>query len=324
MAKKGNLLSVREDIRVLDATLRDGGLCNSFYFTDEFVKALIDANIKAGVDYMELGYKASTDLFDESKFGKWKFCKEEDINAIVDENITDIKFAVMADVGRCDFKRDIVPKKDSRIDMIRVATYIHQIPGAVEMIEYCKELGYEVTCNIMAISKAQEADVAQALEMVCKAGPDAIYIVDSYGSLIPEQISRITEFYQSITEKYGISLGIHAHNNQQLAFANSIEAIKDGVSFVDATMNGMGRGAGNCSMELLLGFLKNPKYSIIPVLKFLETYINKLKEEGVLWGYDIPYMLTGQMNQHPSSAIEAVTNNNKSYREFYANIFDKE
>ena len=324
MAKKGNLLSVREDIRVLDATLRDGGLCNNFYFTDEFVKALIDANIKAGVDYMELGYKASTDLFDESKFGKWKFCKEEDINAVVDENIKDIKFAVMADVGRCDFKRDIVPKKDSRIDMIRVATYIHQIPGAVEMIEYCKELGYEVTCNIMAISKAQEADVAQALEMVCKAGPDAIYIVDSYGSLIPEQISRITEFYQSITDKYGISLGIHAHNNQQLAFANSIEAIKDGVSFVDATMNGMGRGAGNCSMELLLGFLKNPKYSIIPVLKFLEVYINKLKEEGVLWGYDIPYMLTGQMNQHPSSAIEAVTNNNKSYREFYANIFDKE
>ena len=141
MAQKGNILSVREDVRVLDATLRDGGLVNNFMFTDEFVKELYETNVKAGVDYMEFGYKASKDLFDESKFGKWKFSKDEDIRAIVGDNKTDLKLCVMADVGPTDFKRDIVDKKDSPIDMIRIATYIHQMPGAIEMIDYCKNKG---------------------------------------------------------------------------------------------------------------------------------------------------------------------------------------
>ena len=151
MARKGNLMGVRDDIKVLDATIRDGGLCNNFEFTDEFVTELYKTNIKSGVDYMEFGYKASRNLFNEADFGKWKFCKEEDIRAIVGENISDMKIAVMADVGRCDFKTDFLPKSESVIDMIRVACYIHQIPAAIEMIEYFHDLGYETTCNIMAI-----------------------------------------------------------------------------------------------------------------------------------------------------------------------------
>lgn len=324
MAQKGNLLSVREDVRVLDATMRDGGLVNNFMFTDEFVKALYETNVKAGVDYMEFGYRASKEIFDVNKFGKWKFSTDDDIRAIVGDNDTKLKLAIMTDVGRCDYKNDIKNKSESPVDMIRVATYIHQIATAVDMIEDSKNKGYEVTCNIMAISKVQEGDVAQALEMVAQTGLDAIYIVDSYGSLVPEQIGRITEFYQNITDKYGIKLGIHAHNNQQLAFANTIEALKDGVSYLDATMNGMGRGAGNCSMELLLGFLKNPKYTFLPVLRFLEEHIVKLKEDGVVWGFDIPYMLTGQMNQHPSPAIAAMAEKNTAYREFFAKLLDNE
>lgn len=324
MERKGNLLSVRKDVRVVDATLRDGGLVNSFYFSDETVKALYETNVKAGVDYMEFGYKASRDLFDESKFGKWKFSKDEDIRAVVGDNDTNLKIAVMADVGRCEFKRDIVDKKDSPIDMIRVATYIHQMPGAIEMVEYCKNKGYEVTCNIMAISKSQESDVKQALEMLKDSGVDAIYIVDSYGSLYPEQIGRITHFYQEVLDGTGISLGIHAHNNQQLAFANTIESLSHGASYLDATMSGMGRGAGNCPMELLLGFLKNPKYSNLPVLKFVEEHILKLKAEGAVWGYDVPYMLTGQMNLHPSSAIECIANKNTNYLDFYTSLLEKD
>ena len=122
MAQKGNLLSVRQDLRVVDATIRDGGLCNDFFFTDEFVEALYKANIKAGVDYMEFGYKASKEIFDEDDFGKWKFCNDEDIRKIVGENNTKMKISVMADVGRTDFEEDIIPKAESPIDMVRVAT----------------------------------------------------------------------------------------------------------------------------------------------------------------------------------------------------------
>ena len=90
MKKLSELMGYRSSVRVIDATLRDGGLVNDFYFTDEFVTALYKTNIKAGVDYMEFGYKASREMFDENKFGKWKFCRDDDIRAIVGENDTDL------------------------------------------------------------------------------------------------------------------------------------------------------------------------------------------------------------------------------------------
>ncbi len=317
MKEISKLLDYRPEIRVLDATLRDGGLVNNFFFTDEFVQDLYQTNIKAGVDYMEFGYKASTEMFHESEFGKWKFCKDDDIRAIVGDNPSDLKLSVMADVGRCDYKTDIINRSDSPIDMIRVATYIHQIPAAVDMIEDAHRKGYETTCNIMAISTSGEQDWRAALEIIARSSVDAIYIVDSYGSLYPEQIARICDLYLEIGTKYGKEVGMHAHNNQQLAFANTIEAVGDGVNLLDATYGSLGRGAGNCAMELLLGFLKNPKYNLYPALRFIEKHITKLKADGLLWGYDVPYMLTGILNQHPRTAISYTNEKRTDYTEFY-------
>ncbi len=317
MKEISKLLDYRPEIRVLDATLRDGGLVNNFFFTDEFVQDLYQTNIKAGVDYMEFGYKASTEMFHESEFGKWKFCKDDDIRAIVGDNPSDLKISVMADVGRCDYKTDIINRSDSPIDMIRVATYIHQIPAAVDMIEDAHRKGYETTCNIMAISTSGEQDWRAALEIIARSSVDAIYIVDSYGSLYPEQIARICDLYLEIGTKYGKEIGMHAHNNQQLAFANTIEAVGDGVNLLDATYGSLGRGAGNCAMELLLGFLKNPKYNLYPALRFIEKHITKLKADGLLWGYDVPYMLTGILNQHPRTAISYTNEKRTDYTEFY-------
>ena len=324
MERKGNLMTYRPDIKVFDATIRDGGLVNSFRFSDEFVKALYLANLRAGVDYMEFGYLASTDIFKEEDFGDWKFCKEASLRRIMGNNETDMKIAVMADVGRCNLERDLLPKEESVIDMVRIATYIHTMPAAIEMIEYCHSLGYETTCNIMAVSKANTADIEVALEMLCNSSVDVIYLVDSYGSLFPEQIQRLTKLYLEHAEASGKKVGMHAHNNQQLAFANTIEACSMGASYLDATIGSMGRGAGNCAMELLLGFLKNPRYNITPVLKFYEDYILKLREQGEVWGYDIQYLLTGKMNLHPSSAIAFTADKRTDYAEFYHSIFDME
>ena len=161
--KKGNLLTYRKDINVVDATIRDGGLCNNFYFDDQFIRDLYHTNLEAGLDYMEFGYKASKDLFDPEEFGKWKFCDDQDIYDIVGDNDTDLKIAVMADVGRTNFKRDIVERSNSPVDLVRVATYINTMPAAIEMIEHCAKMGYETTCNIMAISKARKEDLQAAL-----------------------------------------------------------------------------------------------------------------------------------------------------------------
>lgn len=318
MKELSALLGFRESIRVVDATLRDGGIVNDFKFNDDFVKELYQTNIAAGVDYMEVGYKASKKLFDETKFGKWKFCDDDEIFKVLGDNSEKkIKLAVMADVGRCDFKNDIRDRANSPLDLIRVACYVHQIPGALEIIEDAKAKGYEVTCNIMAISTAQEGDIKVALDMLGNSSVDCIYIVDSYGSIYPEQMQRVAAMYKEFADKYGKMLGIHAHNNQQLAFANTIEAVGDGVDWLDATYSGMGRGAGNCFMENLLAFLKNPKYNIYPALKFVETRMADLKKEGVVWGYDVPYLVTGLLNQHPRTAIAFTKEKRTDYSKFY-------
>ncbi|MBR3281910.1 MAG: aldolase catalytic domain-containing protein [Ruminococcus sp.] len=320
MKEISKLLDFRPDIKVVDATLRDGGLVNDFFFTDEFVKHLYNANLRAGVDYMEFGYRADKEMFDVEKFGPCKFCEDDFLRSIVGENNTDLKIAIMADVGRCNYKEDIHDRSESPVDLVRVATYLHQIPTAVDMIEDAKKKGYEVSCNIMAISTAQESDIKVALDILGKSPVDVFYIVDSFGSLYPEQIARIAALYGEFAEKYGKKLGIHAHDNQKLAFANTIEAVGDGVDWLDATYSSMGRGAGNCAMELLLGFLKNPKYNVYPVLQFIEEHINKLREEGVVWGYDLQYLMTGLLNQHPRTAIQFTKDGRKDFAEFYKEI----
>jgi len=316
--KKGSILTVREDIKVFDCTIRDGGLVNDFNFTDKFVKAHYDTCVAAGVDYMEIGKNNSPTLQSPEDFGKWNFCKEEDIRSIVGDNDTDMKIAVMSDIGRT-VASELLPKSESVVDMVRIATYIHQIPAAIELINEAHAKGYETTVNIMAISKSFDDELNEVLAALSKTPVDVIYIADSFGSFYPEQINRLTEKYLKVAEASGKKIGIHAHNNIQLAYANTIEAMTYGTSFLDVTISGLGRGAGNCPLELLIGFLKNPKYKMMPVLKFIEEFIVPLEKE-LDWGYSIPYMLTGQLNEHPRTAMKAREDKDTEYRELYRNL----
>ena len=322
---KGTMISYRPDIKVLDATIRDGGLVNNFEFTDDFVRKLYLTNLRAGVDIMEIGYLADPELFEESKFGKWKFCHEDAIRKVLGDILDPkMQLAVMADVGRANVARDLPDKKDSILDVVRIATYINTIPAAIEMIETCAKKGYHTTVNIMAVSKAQESELEEALEMLGKSSVEVIYLVDSYGSLYPLQMRQLAQRYLEAGEKYGKKIGIHAREVQQLAFANTTECAMMGVSYLDATMAAMGRGAGNCAMELLLGFLKNPKYDIKPVLRFLQDEMQKLKNDGVVWGYDIQYLLTGYLNQHPRTAIAFTNDKRQDYFTFFQELQENE
>ena len=213
MKKISAMMNYRPGIKVVDATLRDGGLVNDFYFADGFASALYKANEKAGVDYMEFGYKADKTLFDVNKFGPSKFCDDDYIRSVVGEGERSVKVAVMADVGRCNYKEDIHPRSESPIDLVRVATYIHQMPTAIEMIEDAHKKGYETSCNIMALSTGQESDIRSALDIVGQSPVDVIYIVDSYGSIYPEAMARICDIFNEFAVKYNKKLGIHAHDN---------------------------------------------------------------------------------------------------------------
>jgi len=290
----------RPQIKVLDCTIRDGGLINKWQFSDDIVKKVFFALSTAGVDYMEIGYKSSEKYFSRDEHGAWKFCTEDDIKRIVGDNETKLKLSAMADIGRID-SEDIPLKKDSILDMIRVACYAKETDKAVALAHECLDKGYEVTVNLMAASKVLERDLDEALDDLSQSRIPVIYLVDSYGSLYSEQIHFLAKKYFKALP--GKELGIHTHNNQQLAFANTIEAIIAGVTRLDATLYGMGRGAGNCPLELLLSFLKNPKFDIRPLIKVIQDIFIPMKAD-IAWGYHIPYLITGILNEHPRSAMK--------------------
>ena len=313
-------VTYRPEIKVLDATIRDGGLCNDHKFDDDLVRAVHQTCVEAGIDYMEIGYKGSKQVFPREKFGPWKYCDEEDLRRVVGDNDTPLKLSAMADAGgKTDWQTDIIPKEQSVLDVIRVACYIHQVPEAVDMINDAHEKGYETTCNLMAVSTVSEAEIDQALEVLAKAPCSTVVVVDSFGALYGEQIKLLVNQYQKALAGTGKEVGIHAHNNQQLAFANTIEAIIHGANRVDGTMAGMGRGAGNCAMELLLGFLRNPKFKMRPVWTLLQERFVELRQ-ATEWGALPPYIISGQLNQHPRAAIAWRASDQ---RERCADFYDK-
>jgi 4-hydroxy 2-oxovalerate aldolase len=296
-------LSYRPEIRVLDCTIRDGGLMNNHHFEDRVVKAVYATCTASKIDYMEIGYRASRKDIQMGEHGCWKYCLEEDIRRIVGDSIGGPKLSIMADAGKCDYREDIPPKKDSVVDLVRVACYIHQIPAALDMLKDANDKGYETTVNLMAVTTVGDRELNDGLAMLAKSEAQAIYVVDSFGALYCEQVRRLVTRYLMYARAEGKEVGIHAHNNLQLAYANTIEAIILGANYLDATMAGLGRGAGNCPMELLLGLLRNPKYNLVPVLKCVEETIEPLRKQ-LGWGFDLPYMITGLFNQHPRAAIK--------------------
>ena len=151
----GRWVSYRPQIKVLDCTIRDGGLMNNHKFDDQVVKAVYSACVEAGIDYMELGYKASQKIIVPGEHGDWKYCREEDMRRIVGDNPTPLKLSIMADAERTDYHEDILPKNQSVIDMVRVATYISQIPTALEMVKDAYDKGYETTGILALLSSSR-------------------------------------------------------------------------------------------------------------------------------------------------------------------------
>ncbi len=310
----------REKIKILDCTIRDGGLINNHDFDHRFVREVYKAVSKAGVDYIELGYKNSKELFSPKEFGLWKFCDDDEIKRIIEGIESRTKISVMVDVGRVKLE-DVKPASESPVDMIRVASYAKDIDKAIHMVNHFADKGYETTVNIMAISRDQGIELDEALHQLneeCKA--EVIYIVDSFGSLYQETVESLVKRFKAILKSKEI--GYHGHNNQQLAFGNTIEAIIHDANYLDGSVYGIGRAAGNCPLELLIGFLKNPKFDIRPILDLVSNEFIPLRKK-MEWGYIIPYAISGMMNEHPRAAM-ALRNSQKKedYREFYDSLVD--
>lgn len=310
----------RPQIKVLDCTIRDGGLINNHQFEERFVRETYRALNEAGVDYIEVGYKADQGQFDPKQYGPYKFCDEETLKRITDGIESRAKISLMIDIGRVNL--DEVPEKSQSLaSMYRVACYVKDVDKAIHHANVLAAKGYETTLNLMATASAGQVELEEALDQIERESRAiAVYVVDSFGALYSEQIHHYVETFRKYLKTKEV--GIHTHNNQQLAFANTIEAIIKGANFLDATVSGIGRGPGNCPMELLLGFLKNPKFNMRPLLKVIQEEYLPLRQK-IEWGYMIPYMLTGINNEHPRSAIAIRSSADKdNFVKFYDQLLE--
>lgn len=284
--------------KILDCTIRDGGLINNWDFSVEFVQDLYHGLNAAGVEYMEVGYKNSPSLLKETEPNPWRFLDDNFLKEIIPEKKF-TKLSALVDIGRVD-PDDILPREESHLDMIRVACYIREIDMGLELVQTFHDLGYETTLNIMALSSVPENQLIEAFKLVKESPVDVVYIVDSFGSLDPADIEHLVKKFQGMIPNK--QLGIHTHNNMQLAFANTLTAMRNGVTFLDSSVYGMGRAAGNCNTELLVNHIQKASYKIKPVLSVIENHMLEMRQRWE-WGYIIPYMISGSLNEHPRVAM---------------------
>lgn len=284
--------------KILDCTIRDGGLINDWDFSVEFVQDMYRGLSAAGVEYMEIGYKNSEKLLKGGASGPWRFLNESFLRDVITKK-TDTKLSALVDIGRVD-ENDILPREDSLLDLIRVACYIKDVDKGLELVQKFHDMGYETSLNIMALSHVMENELTEAFEEINKSPVDVVYVVDSYGSMQSKDIDYlVSKFQRLLPEK---ELGLHMHNNMQLAFANTLTGASKGVTFLDSSVYGMGRAAGNCTTELLLSHLKGARYDVRPVLEIIEKHMIRMREKWD-WGYLIPYMIVGALDEHPRTAM---------------------
>lgn len=311
---------MEHNTKILDCTIRDGGLVNNWNFSVEFVQDLYNGLSAAGVEYMEIGYKNSAKLLNATEPNPWRFLDDNFLKEIIPEKKF-TKLSALVDIGRVD-PNDILPREQSVLDMIRVACYAREVDKGLELVKLFHDLGYETSLNIMALSSVPEHQLIEAFNMVKESPVDVVYVVDSFGSLDPMDVEHLVKKFQAMLPNK--QLGIHAHNNMQLAFANTLTAMKNGVTFLDSSVYGMGRAAGNCHTELLVSYIQKTSYEMRPVLGVIEKHMLEMREKWE-WGYIIPYMISGVLNEHPRVAMAyRASDDRDKFVDFYDQVTSPE
>lgn len=304
--------------KILDCTLRDGGLVNDSNFSDEFARAVLQSCELAGADYVEIGFKNSKKHFPPEKFGKWRFCEEPDIRKVFGDGPRGVKLCALIDAGKFDIS-SISPRSESIISAIRCAFYADRAEEAAEALDAASELGYETAACMMAAPQIERREREKRLGLLASSKADAIYLMDSFGTLLPPQARALCAEYSLFCRACGKAFGAHFHNNLQCAFANSVIAVEEGADMVDSAIGGLGKGAGNCPTELLAGFLRGADAALAPA-ETAEKFARPVAEKFGC-GFRPQYMLTALLELHPRPAMEYSAHQNPpTLSRFYENL----
>lgn len=231
-------------VEILDCTIRDGSYATHYYWKPEVLQKIVTTLSACGICYIEIGngtgmgaYRNINGALDDVTYYA---------NTIPYKGDAKIGSFFISSIGTED---DLMKFRDAGGDFVRVGCNATETPTSVAAIRLAKQLGLVVCCNLMKTYAINRFELVKNVQCIIEAGADYIYIVDSAGSMLPEQVS---EYMQAMREFYPyVKLGFHGHNNLLLANANSLMAAQSGAQLIDATLCGLGRGAGNAQLESL-------------------------------------------------------------------------
>jgi 4-hydroxy 2-oxovalerate aldolase len=288
-------------MQILDCTLRDGGYYTNWDFDEKLVDTYIHAFNHLPVDYLEVGYRSNPM---DSYLGKYFYCPVHVIEKL--KSKTNKKLVIILDEKntKAEDANNLLSPIVGLVDMVRMAIDPKNFKRALTLAKKVKDLGFEVSFNVMYMSTWREQK--EFLDLIAEVDEiaDYFYMVDSYGSVYPEDVREIIQLVRSKTK---VKLGFHGHNNLEMGLANTLTAIDEGVDIVDATVTGMGRGAGNLKMELLLTALSS-KGKLDFTYNELSKVVDGFDElqQHYKWGTNLPYMVSGANSLPQKQVMEWV------------------
>lgn len=291
-----------KSIEVLDCTLRDGGYVNEWAFGFDNARSITELVSQSGVQFVEVGFIGPH----QNKEGVVRFSSMEELMKVFHPLKSQSKLSAM--VYAEGYSVDNFPKcSTDTVEMIRVIFWKRNLE---EGVEYCRKLvnkGYVVGVQLARTEQYALNEIGDIVKMFNDVHPYAVYLVDSFGTFNREKMLSYAEIYDTNLAS-DIRFGFHAHNNMQQAFTNAITFCEQGFNhdlILDASVMGMGRGAGNLNIELFMNYLNQngAHYDLSPICQVASRFIEPIKESikvSELWGYSYPYFLSAITGRNPS------------------------
>lgn len=297
--------------KLIDCTFRDGGYYNNWSFDKTLVEKTLDVLSRLPIAYVEIGFR---NFDNAAESGPLAYMKDEYIEQlIIPQNINLAVMVMLKDFGHLDrscFKKLLFPADKSRIQLIRVASAAKYIDNILYVTEVFKDLGYSVANNITHISAYSDDDIVACFKKLKNTKAEIVIIADTFGKLSPHQLRKI---FKCLQDNFPKEYGFHAHDNRGLAAANVVAAIETGATYIDATIMGMGRGAGNAKLESLLLDLPNKdNFDLLPLMSLIETDFCNLKKQ-YRWGYSPLYHYGTNAGVHPMQLQNLLSEKNINF-----------
>jgi len=299
-------------LNFLDCTLRDGGYYNAWDFDQKLISTYLKTMADLPVDIVEIGFRSMPENSGKFK-GGCAYCTDEYIRSLdVPEGL---RLAVMingADLIK--YSSGVTravdylfgPAQDSPVEMVRIAVHVNKVEETLPAITRLHELGYKTSLQLMQIAGLSVGKIAKLAE-ACSAYPlDVVYFADSLGSMVQDDITHTVE---ALRTHWSGELGFHGHNNMEWALANCMRAIEQGVTWVDSTVMGMGRGPGNCKTEYLAIEMESRfglKVNYTPLFNLIEKTFRPLHKK-YNWGPNSYYYMAGKNGIHPTYVQEMIS-----------------